>query len=128
LRISGCPTVADSLAVIAITAQEWRNRRSALPLKAELLEKLVRTGAIGPLVTDAVLAALAIEHGALLASTDRDFHHISRAAVAQSTQQSGFSAHLQDQQRTRVPCTRREFSKAGVKGRQLSMMMVSQHE
>ena len=29
--------------------------------------------ATGPLVTDAVLAALAIENGALLASTDQDF-------------------------------------------------------
>jgi uncharacterized protein len=29
--------------------------------------------AIGPLVMDAVLAALAIEHGANLCTTDRDF-------------------------------------------------------
>ncbi len=44
------------------------------PLHAEILEKLVDDyGAIGPLVTDAVLAALAIEHGAVLASTDQDF-------------------------------------------------------
>jgi uncharacterized protein len=44
------------------------------PLHAEILEKLVcEHGATGPLVTDAVLAALAIEHGALLASTDQDF-------------------------------------------------------
>jgi hypothetical protein len=41
---------------------------------AELLEKLVvETGATGPLVSDAVLAALAMENGAVLASTDRDF-------------------------------------------------------
>ena len=40
----------------------------------ELLEKLVRVdNASGPLVSDAVLAALAIENGAALASTDRDF-------------------------------------------------------
>jgi len=44
------------------------------PRHAELLERLViEHGAAGPLVTDAVLAALAIEHGAVLASTDRDF-------------------------------------------------------
>lgn len=44
------------------------------PLHAEILEKLVSEhGATGPRVTDAVLAALAIEHGALLASTDQDF-------------------------------------------------------
>jgi toxin-antitoxin system PIN domain toxin len=44
------------------------------PLHAEILERLVSThGAAGPLVTDAVIAALAMEHGALLASTDQDF-------------------------------------------------------
>jgi predicted nucleic acid-binding protein len=31
----------------------------------------------GPRTTDAVLAALAIEHGATLASTDRDFTRFS---------------------------------------------------
>ena len=40
----------------------------------EILRKLLTTGqARGPLVTDAHLAALAIEHGAALATTDRDF-------------------------------------------------------
>lgn len=44
------------------------------PRHAEILEKLVSEhGAIGPLVTDAVLAALAIEYGASLASTDHSF-------------------------------------------------------
>ena len=44
------------------------------PLHAEILEKLVSDhGATGPLVTGAVLAALAMEHGALLASTDQEF-------------------------------------------------------
>jgi len=44
------------------------------PRHAEILEDLVRGAkATGPLVTDAALAALAIEHGATLASTDRDF-------------------------------------------------------
>jgi uncharacterized protein len=43
-------------------------------LHAEILEKLVSDyGATGPLVTDAVLAALAIEYGASLASTDQGF-------------------------------------------------------
>jgi uncharacterized protein len=41
---------------------------------AELLEELVISRrAIGPLVSDAAVAALAIENGAVLASTDRDF-------------------------------------------------------
>ena len=44
------------------------------PRHLEILERLVREhAAIGPLAMDAVLAALAIENGALLASTDQDF-------------------------------------------------------
>ena len=44
------------------------------PRHPELLERLISEGrAAGPLVTDAALAALAIENGAVLASTDRDF-------------------------------------------------------
>jgi len=40
----------------------------------EILQELMRDGqAAGPLVMDAVLAALAIEHGATLHTTDRDF-------------------------------------------------------
>jgi hypothetical protein len=58
---------------------EWLRQPSVVPLHpgplhAEILEKLVSDhGATGPLVTDAVLAALAMEHGGLLASTDQDF-------------------------------------------------------
>ncbi|MBI3281476.1 MAG: PIN domain-containing protein [Acidobacteria bacterium] len=44
------------------------------PRHMEILELLVvNRGAAGPRFTDAVLAALAIENGALLASTDQDF-------------------------------------------------------
>jgi toxin-antitoxin system PIN domain toxin len=44
------------------------------PRHWELLQPLVtKHKAAGPLLTDAVLAAIAIEHGALLASTDQDF-------------------------------------------------------
>jgi uncharacterized protein len=44
------------------------------PRHAELLERLVtESRAYGPLVSDAAFAALAIENGAVLASTDRDF-------------------------------------------------------
>lgn len=40
----------------------------------EILERLLATGQItGPLVMDAALAAIAIEHGATLQTTDRDF-------------------------------------------------------
>jgi toxin-antitoxin system PIN domain toxin len=44
------------------------------PRHLEILETLVAGhGALGPRTTDAVLAALAIENGAVLASTDQDF-------------------------------------------------------
>jgi toxin-antitoxin system PIN domain toxin len=44
------------------------------PRHAGILERLVEDHqATGPLLTDAVLAALAVEHGATLASTDRGF-------------------------------------------------------
>ena len=44
------------------------------PRHAEILELLVvNHGAAGARLTDAALAALAIEHGATLASTDQDF-------------------------------------------------------
>jgi hypothetical protein len=40
----------------------------------EILTRLMRDGqALGPLLTDAAPAALAIEHGATLHTTDRDF-------------------------------------------------------
>jgi toxin-antitoxin system PIN domain toxin len=40
---------------------------------AILREQLIEADAKGPLVMDAALAALALEHGASLCSTDRDF-------------------------------------------------------
>jgi toxin-antitoxin system PIN domain toxin len=44
-----------------------------------ILCDLVRDGqAAGPLVMDAVLAAIAVEHGATLCTTDRDFSRFSR--------------------------------------------------
>jgi len=44
------------------------------PRHAELLERLVtQSRAAGSLVSDAALAALAVENGAVLASTDQDF-------------------------------------------------------
>jgi hypothetical protein len=42
----------------------------------EILSRLIRDGqASGVLVMDAVLAAVAVEHGAVLQTTDRDFLH-----------------------------------------------------
>lgn len=44
------------------------------PRHATIIERMITVfGVTGPLVTDAALAALAIEHGATLASTDQDF-------------------------------------------------------
>jgi len=44
------------------------------PKHAEILERLaVDAPALGSHLTDAVLAAIAIEHGAIMASTDKDF-------------------------------------------------------
>ena len=44
----------------------------------EILRGLVRDGqAPGPLVMDAVLAAIALEHGATVCTTDRDFSRFS---------------------------------------------------
>jgi toxin-antitoxin system PIN domain toxin len=68
-------SASDAFAIVG----EWLSQPGVVPLQpgplhAEILERLVCDyGAAGPLVTDAVLAALAIEHGALLASTDQDF-------------------------------------------------------
>jgi uncharacterized protein len=68
-------SAGEAFAIVA----DWLRQSGVVPLHpgplhAEILERLVSDhGAIGPLVTDAVLAALAIEHGALLASTDQDF-------------------------------------------------------
>ena len=75
-RIRGNPKAPKE--VFAIVG-EWHAQPGVVALQpgprhAEILEKLVIDHrAAGPLVTDAVLAALAIEHGALLASTDQDF-------------------------------------------------------
>lgn len=49
------------------------------PRHAEILERVVVDHRVsGTLLTDAVFAALAIEHGATLASTDRDFSRFPR--------------------------------------------------
>ena len=58
---------------------EWLERPQTVLLTPgekhwSIFQKLLETGqATGPLVMDAHLAALALEHGATLASSDRDF-------------------------------------------------------
>ncbi len=44
----------------------------------DILRTLAREGTTGPLVMDAVLAAIALEHGATICTTDRDFARFPR--------------------------------------------------
>ncbi len=82
LRVSTNPRLFDqelSPSEAVGVLRDWdRNPFVSLPepgrRHADLLESLMVKGkAIGPMSSDAVLAALAMEHGAELASTDRDF-------------------------------------------------------
>jgi hypothetical protein len=69
------PTLDEAIAIVA----GWFERPTVTLLNPgerhwEILREMMTKGqARGPLVTDAHLAALAIEHGAALATTDRDF-------------------------------------------------------
>ena len=49
-------------------------------------EQVIEAKVTGPLVTDAALAALALEHGATLYSTDRDFRRFKDLKHADPTQ------------------------------------------
>lgn len=82
VRLSTNPRVwpTPMPAVVAFRhVREWLAQPGVIilhpgPRHAELLERLVTEGrAAGALVSDAALAALAIQNGAVLASTDRDF-------------------------------------------------------
>jgi uncharacterized protein len=59
--------------------ETWLERPNAVVVNAAerfwliLRQQILDAQVSGPLVTDAALAALAIEHGATLCSTDRDF-------------------------------------------------------
>ena len=82
LRISTTPRIfrhpfsaAEAMAIVS----GWLEQPLACILSPgerhwEILRSLISKGqAHGPLISDAHLAALAIEHGATLATTDRDF-------------------------------------------------------
>jgi toxin-antitoxin system PIN domain toxin len=63
-----CDQVAEWLAAPSVWVPSPTERH------AEVLSDLVRRyRVVGPLVSDAVLAALAVEHGVSIASTDSDF-------------------------------------------------------
>jgi toxin-antitoxin system PIN domain toxin len=69
------PTIEEAAAIVA----GWLNRPMVTLVNPgerhwQILRDMMTKGqARGPFVTDAHLAALAIEHGAALATTDRDF-------------------------------------------------------
>jgi len=69
------PTLQEAIAIVA----GWLERPIVTLLNPgerhwEILREIMTKGQVrGPLVTDAHLAALAIEHGCTLATTDRDF-------------------------------------------------------
>jgi toxin-antitoxin system PIN domain toxin len=82
LRIATNPRVFERpLSVSEATAHvsAWLAQPSAGILEPgerhwEILQRTIKEGqASGPLITDAALASLAIEHGATLCTTDRDF-------------------------------------------------------
>jgi len=86
LRISTNPRVferplSDAEAEAAISS--WLAQPPAGVLEPgerhwDILRSLVREGqTAGPLATDAALAAIALEHGATLSTTDRDFCRFS---------------------------------------------------
>ena len=73
-------SVAEAIAI----ASSWLARDAVFVLEAgeqcwEILKSLlVEAQVTGPLVMDAFLAALALENGATLATTDRDFSRFPR--------------------------------------------------
>jgi toxin-antitoxin system PIN domain toxin len=82
LRISTNPRVFErpfSVEEASAIVQSWLARPETVVLEPgerhqEILQRLlIDSQATGPLVTDAALAAIAIEHGATLCTTDRDF-------------------------------------------------------
>ena len=86
LRIATNPRVFDrplSTAEAEGAISSWLAQPAANILEPgerhwEILRDLVRDGqAAGPLVMDAALAAIAIEHGATVCTTDRDFSRFS---------------------------------------------------
>lgn len=82
LRIATNPRVFDrplSVTEAESAVSSWLAQPAAIILEPEerhweILRGLMRDGqTAGPLVTDAVVASIAIEHGATLYTTDRDF-------------------------------------------------------
>ena len=87
LRIVTNPRISQNAlsmeAALAIL-QKWMARPNVVPVNpgpshSEILRQIVMDYQVrGPLVTDAVLAARAMEHGATLASSDQGFRRFHR--------------------------------------------------
>jgi toxin-antitoxin system PIN domain toxin len=82
IRIATNPRVFErplSVTEAEAAVSSWLSQSAAGILEPgerhwDILRELMHDGqTIGPLVTDAVLAAIAIEHGATICTTDRDF-------------------------------------------------------
>lgn len=73
--VSEPQSVEETLAIVEeLLSLEGVQVAEPGPRHLEILRDLIKEASVrGPLVSDAVLAALALEHGAVLASTDRDF-------------------------------------------------------
>ncbi len=72
------PTSEAKAAISSWLAQASRRHSRAGERHWAILRGLVRDGqAAGPLVMDAVLAAIAVEHGATVCATDRAFSRFS---------------------------------------------------
>jgi toxin-antitoxin system PIN domain toxin len=89
LRISTSPMVFEhplSITEAIAAVSSWLERSNAGVLDPgerhwEILQRLLEEAqCTGALVTDAALAALAIEHGATLCTTDRDFSQFPELA------------------------------------------------
>ena len=75
-RISSHPLTVQQVCAIVGRWLEHPNVTAVGPADrfwGILREQLVDAQVSGPMVTDAALAALALEHGAVMCSTDRDF-------------------------------------------------------
>jgi hypothetical protein len=80
-------TTAEALGIVS----SWVERDSVYVLEASercfeiFRELLVQAQVTGPLVMDAFLAALALENGATLVTTDRDFSRFPKLKLADPT-------------------------------------------
>lgn len=79
---------ADACAIVS----RWLARPQAIVVEPgerywQIFSALVARGQVhGPLVSDAALAALAIEHGATLCTTDRDFRRFDGVSLLDPTE------------------------------------------